>query len=243
MANPIDLITKLLAKAESTTPEEAEALIGKAQALATKYQIEQGMIDLARAASGQQPTEGFKVIRLCTERNTKLIKAKRQLVMWLADVNNCFVVMGHRRAYLEVTGHESDVVLLEHLFASLLVQMQRAMLQAEAQGMVVGQIGEWRVSFGHGFVRRVGVRLLDAKNAAQREAATTTTGTDLVLRNRAQVAKAHAEAQYTNLTKGRRIPTHDKNVFGRAAGDEAGRRADLGGQRLGSTTGRQEIGS
>jgi hypothetical protein len=169
MANALDLITKLLAKAESTTPEEAEALIAKAQELATTYAIEQAVIDAARAVRGEA-REGFKQIKLCTERNTKLIKAKRHLVMYLADVNSCFVVMGPRRAYLEVSGHESDVAMLENLFASLLLQMQRSMLQAEARGLVVGQIGEWRVSYAHGYVRRVGYRMMDAKNASVRAA-------------------------------------------------------------------------
>jgi hypothetical protein len=243
MANPIDLITKLLAKAESTTPEEAEVLIGKAQELATKYAIEQGIIDQARAARGEAVREGFKRIRLCTERNTPLIKAKRQLVNWLANVNNCFVVMGHRRAYLEVTGFESDIIMLEHLFASLLLQMQRSMGQAEARGEVYGTVASWRVSFAYGFVDRVGVRLLDAKKAQTREADAGTPGTALVLRNRAQLAKEFAEGYYEGgLTKGRRIPRSDNNVYGSISGDRAGRNADLGGDRLGSTS-RKEIGA
>lgn len=240
MANPIDLITKLLAKAESTTPEEAEALIAKAQDLATKYAIEQSIIEQARAASGQAPQEGFKRIRLCTERNTKLIKAKRELVQWLGQVNNCFLVLGHRRAYMEVTGHESDVIMLEHMFASLLLQMQRAMGQAEGRGEAVGPLEGWRVSFAHGYVRRVGNRLIQAKD---RVTATEGTGTDLVLRNRAQVAKAHAEEYYADtLKKGRKIPTNDSNPWGRYAGDQAGYSADLGGERVG-TSNRKEIGS
>lgn len=244
MANPIDLITKLLAKAESTTPEEAEALIAKAQDLATKYAIEQSIIEQARAASGQAPQEGFKRIRLCTERNTKLIKAKRQLVQWLGQVNNCFVVLGHRRAYMEVTGHESDVIMLEHLFASLLLQMQRAMGQAEVRGEAVGPLEGWRVSFAHGYVNRVGNRLEQAKNTRVRTATGEGTGTALVLRNRAQVAKEFAEEYYAGtLAKGRKIPTNDSNPWGRMAGDQAGRNADLGGDRLGASTNRREIGS
>src|SRR4051794_139851 len=44
-------IAKLLAKAESTTPEEAELLIGKAQQLMTEYAISEAMIDAARGVS------------------------------------------------------------------------------------------------------------------------------------------------------------------------------------------------
>jgi hypothetical protein len=240
----VNVVAALLAKAERTdVPEEAEAYIAKAQELATKHAIEQGMIDAARRANGQQPSEGFKQVDLCTERNTPLIKAKRELVMWLAEMNHCYVVMGPRRAYLRVTGHESDVIVLEHMFASLLLQMQRSMGQSEANGLVVGPLGGWRVSFAFGFIRRVGTRLRAAM-AAQHTGADSTPGSALVLRDRAALSKQFVESQYEEgtLRKGRKIPSGDNNMFGRSAGDVAGRNADLGGARIG-TTNRKEIGS
>ena len=48
-----DLIAKLLAKAESTTPEEAEALREHAYRLMEKYMIDQAVIDARRARDGQ----------------------------------------------------------------------------------------------------------------------------------------------------------------------------------------------
>ena len=48
----IDLIAKLLAKAESTTPEEAEALTEHAERLMLKYGIEQARIDEQRFRDG-----------------------------------------------------------------------------------------------------------------------------------------------------------------------------------------------
>jgi hypothetical protein len=244
MANYLDLVLKLLAKAEGTNNDaERETYLAKAQELATNHQIEQGLIDRGLADRGQQVSEGFVQKRFCEERNTKLIKAKRDLVCWLADVNNCYVVLGYKRAYLEVTGHESDVLLVHHLYASILLQLQRAMAQAEDAGHVVGGLQGWRVSFAHGYVRRVGLRLNDAK-LARMNAADSAPGSALVLRDRAALSKEFAEGTYGTLRKGRRIPRSDNNVFGRVSGDEAGQRADLGGDRLGAgTTNRKEIGS
>lgn len=246
MANYLDLVVKLLAKAEGTNNQvERDAYLEKAQSLATTYQIEQGLIDQARRARGEQVqvAEGMAQRRFCEERNTKLIKAKRELIMWLADVNSCFVVMGPRRSYLQVTGHESDVMMVQHLFSSILLQLQRAMAQAEPGAVLMGTLDGWRVSFAHGYVRRVGNRLLAAKNA-RTQATDAAPGTAVVLRDRAQLSKQFAEGENGGeFRKGRKTRIDANNPYGRSAGDQAGRNADLGGDRLGSTTNRQEIGS
>src|SRR5690554_6811468 len=53
----LELITKLLAKAESTTPEEAEALTEHAERLMVKYGIEQARLDTRRAEAGRTREE------------------------------------------------------------------------------------------------------------------------------------------------------------------------------------------
>lgn len=235
----IDTIVALLAKAERTDNEhEREAYLAKAQELQTKYAIEQGMID--RARGDQTATETIVQARFCEERNTPLIKAKRNLVMWLAEVNNCFPVMGYRRAYMEITGFESDVRMVQNLYSSILLQLQTAMQAAERRGEPVGTVASWRVSYAHAYVRRVGNRLLAAKHAAT-SGADSAPGSALVLVNRADRAKTHAEEVYGGLRKGRRIPTSDNNAAGREAGYRDGNRADLGGERLSGS--RKEIGS
>src|SRR5690606_33971635 len=62
----LDLITKLLAKAESTTPEEAEALTEHAERLMLKYGIEQARIDEQRARRGEAQEEIVKERMLFT---------------------------------------------------------------------------------------------------------------------------------------------------------------------------------
>src|SRR5688572_5573226 len=49
----IDKITKLLAKAESTTPEEAEALTAKATELMMRWSIDEAVIEARRVGAGK----------------------------------------------------------------------------------------------------------------------------------------------------------------------------------------------
>jgi len=53
----VELIAKLLAKAERTTPEEAEALTEHAERLMVKYGVEQALLDERRARLGQTREE------------------------------------------------------------------------------------------------------------------------------------------------------------------------------------------
>jgi hypothetical protein len=133
MADMVDIIVKLLAKAEGTSNEaERQTYLDKAQQLQTKYAIEQALLDRNRP----QGTRREEIIwaRFCEERNTKLIKAKRDLASALGRINNCFVVMGHGRAYIQVTGHASDVEMVRHMYASIVTyRMQLAKLAAQRE--------------------------------------------------------------------------------------------------------------
>jgi hypothetical protein len=235
------IVEGLLNKAEATTfPEERDALISKAQELITKHAIDEGILDMARAARGEARKETISSARFCEERNTKLIKAKRELIMYLAEVNNGYVVMGHGRAYMLVTAHASDLRMVQALYASIIVQMATAMNRAEAQGEVVGPLAGWRVSYAHGYVRKVGHRLIMAKRAAQAAASEPgTMSTALVLADRKDAVQKAYNSQHGEARKGRKIPTSDRNPFGASTGRRDGQRADLGGERIGTTERRE----
>jgi len=241
MADITALVEKLLTKAENpaATAEEAATYLAKAQELITKHAIEEGVLDRARAARGEARQETITSARFCEERNTKLIKAKRELVMYLAEVNNGYVLMARGRAYLEVHAHESDLRMIQALYASILVQMATAMSAAENIGEVVGPLAGWRVSYAHAYMRRVGMRLIDAKNATRRASETATPGNALVLADRRDTVVQAYNAQFGEASKGRRIPTSARNEHGAATGRRDGQRADLGGERLGSTSRRE----
>ena len=74
----LDLIAKLLAKAEQTTPEEAEALTEHAERLMVKYGIEQARIDERRARLGQTQEEIVKERMLFTGAYARHARTRRR---------------------------------------------------------------------------------------------------------------------------------------------------------------------
>src|SRR4026208_2027649 len=79
-------IAALLRKAESTTPEEAELLVEKAQQLMTQYAISEAMLDAARGVErdeiDQTPIKMTGVFR----------EAIGELLWAIAASNNCRAV-------------------------------------------------------------------------------------------------------------------------------------------------------
>lgn len=243
----VDKIRKLLAKAESTTEErERDLFLAKAQELQDKYAVDITLL----AAAGQIRQEAVVKLRFCEERNTPLIKAKRELVAWLCEVNRCKGIMGHRRAYIDVYGHESDAEMVRHLFGSIMLQLQTAMARDERVLEMTDmrpqqEMKGWRVSYAHGYVRRVGSRLVQAQQAAQTNATPTagTPGTALVLADRRQAVERHVAEQFGKLRATRYRNEAHANPHGYQRGDLAGQQADIGGRgSVGGGAGRQELG-
>jgi hypothetical protein len=229
----------LLAKAESTTNEaERDAYLAKAQQLQDAYKISSTLL----AASGQAKREGIDYTDTCNERNTPLIKAKRELIIGLADLNNCTTVMGPSRAYIRVFGHNSDRDFVLAMFNSIMLQLQAAMARDEE-----GPDKGWRVSYAHGYVRRVYSRLKQAQERSQAENPTTgdRRSNALVLVDRTALVSKHMNDFYGDQLKvGRRIPTEaGRNEAGYRSGDAAGMRADLGGARVGGQQAAKPLGT
>lgn len=220
-------ISALLAKAESTEHEgERDLLLAKAAELQNKYAIADELL----ARSGQKAREQVARERVCEERNTPLVKAKRELIVGLAGLYRCTTVMGPRRAYIEVWGHDSDRAFVLKMFNSLCLQMQTAMARDEREAYT-NNIKGWRVSYAHGYVRRVYSRL----HAAQaKERQVETPGNALVLADRTSLVTKEMNAFYSDtLKKGRRYKDNAAaNTGGFLAGRAAANEADLGGTRV-----------
>ncbi len=148
----------LLAKAESTTfPEEAEALSAKAQELMARHAI-----DHALAASAEAPeVPGGR--RLPVE--DPYADAKAMLVGSVSRANRCQSVHVVDLALVTLLGFESDLVAVELLFTSLMVQANRALLAAGRDDRRARQRG-FRSSFLSAYAVRIGQRL-EACTAAQ----------------------------------------------------------------------------
>jgi hypothetical protein len=231
-------IAALLAQAESAAElgnaELATTCLEKAAALKFKYDIDS--IVQGRALKEEIETRDF-----CTESNTPLIKAKRDLISALANLyRGKPVMMGEwrtnargerkydRRARIRVWAYSSDLVFIEKMFLSLLLQLQSAMGRDERQLPARRGTASWRVSYAHAWVDRVTLRLFTAQDRDQHAASQATPGAALALRDRGGEVARHVESTLSDLRKGRKTRRSEGDVAGWAAGDQAGRVADLG---------------
>lgn len=249
------VIQDLLAQAELAAkrgdePARDEAL-AKASALQLKFAIDDAML-----ATGARGKEELTEAVFCTESNTPLIKAKRQLINGLANQNRGHAVMMgdwktkkgggrryDRRAMIKVYAHESDLRFITMLYNSLLLQMQSMMAADErhwVDGCMVPPHGwaGWRVSYAYGWVARVLDRLAEAKRRNEQQAEAGQPGTALVLVDRKALVDKHVEDLFGKLGKAKY--RHDDNsADGRAAGRAAAERADLGGKKVGAESTRR----
>lgn len=236
-------ITKLLASAEDAAKAGDEALrdafLDKATALQLKYVVDMTLV------GGDATAEMVLWQDFCQESNTPLIKAKRTLVANLAVLyRGSALMMGDwkisrdglskkwdQRAKVRVWAHTTDLELISGLYTSLLLQMQSQMARDE-RAVATKITNAWRVAYAHAWVRRVLVRLREVKER-QEAGYDSTPGAALALRDRGEVATA---AMHASLDGGkvhtRKVKIADGDARGRAAGDAAGRLADLGQQRV-----------
>lgn len=121
----LDRIRKLMAKAESTTPEEAEALTAKAKELMRTHRITQATLHQIG-----ENTDEVIFHRISMPAGANLVKAKRGLLQVIAEANSCQMVIFKQGGYCEVIGFEGDTKVVEVLYTSLVIQMQRAMNEA-----------------------------------------------------------------------------------------------------------------
>lgn len=245
------VVAMLLEKAERESSEaERDEYLRKANELMLKYALDQDRIAKLRKANKRIKSEGLDEdeekgfsLRFCEERSSPLIKAKRELVGGLAGLNRCFGVLAHRRAYVQVFGSEADVRFVSMMYASILTQLQTAMASAEKE--LAEMTPGWRVSYAHGYVRRVIARMNVSQKEMIRKEESAAPGSALVLVGRSDLAKKYAMQEFnTSKFKSATIPTGaGKNLAGYSRGDRDGRNADIGNDRLASGTRNKALGS
>lgn len=120
---------------------------------------------------------------------------------------------------LHVFGFEADLMVVDVLYTSLLLQG----IQQSKNPPRYEHARTWRVSFWAGFTATVRKRLAQAKVTAR--ASTDRPGTDIVLRNRALEVRATLLETYK--PSGNYSGSTVRSGAGYAAGQDAGRRANL----------------
>lgn len=235
-------VRKLLAQAEdpACTVAEAEAFTAKAAAMVAAHGIDEAL--LAAKDPGRDAV-GDRVVDL----DAPYAREKGALGAEVARGVRCEAVLRQDRRYderwtvhtdlsLHVFGHAADLRAFEVLFTSLLLQGTRDVRRTPVPP------GESAAAFRRtwwlGFAGAVGSRLAAAERAAAAAAeerfAAQGTSAALVLADRAAEALDALREAYPSARAG---ATRRLSGSGSAHGWAAGRRADLGGTRLGGRRG------
>ncbi|HEX2578340.1 MAG TPA: DUF2786 domain-containing protein, partial [Aquihabitans sp.] len=188
-------IQALLTKAESTAaefPEEAEALLAKAQELMVRHAIDEATLSAAGRAASDRVVSDVIVVA------APYATAKASLLGSVGRANDCRVVMGRAGDGAQrcvVVGHESDLANVRSLFSALSLHAVRSMLAAPVPPYDTPR--RFRHAFLLAFAGRIGERLWEAGETVRRQAradASTGAGVAVVLADRsAAVDRAFRE--------------------------------------------------
>lgn len=219
----LDLITKLLAKAESTTPEEAEALTEHAERLMLKYGIEQARIDERRARSGAAHEEIVQERMLFAGVYARdLRELGAGVALALGTVHPLYGSESASALYL--IGHASDVRQAQVLTASLQVQAMVAMRswwnveRHRYHRASESDRRRARSGFVRGFGAGVAERIRENRRTVVEEAGV---GTDLVLASRRDRVDAFVRAIPTRRARQRRGVDAGPFIRGQSSGRTA----------------------
>ncbi len=158
-------VRALLAKAEATEfTDEAEALSAKAQDLMSRYSLQEALTHHDR---GEVPVAAARRIWIENPYAT----AKATLVQAVSHANRCRAVWAERLGFVTVVGCETDLALVELLTTSLLVQANRAMLNAgrRQSSNRHTRTRSFRQAFLVAYAQRIGERLDSASASVTAE--------------------------------------------------------------------------
>jgi len=231
----IELIAQLLNKAESTTPEEAEALTEHAERLMVKYSIDQAVIDEKRSKAGQPSEEIIQVrMEFTGAYRGEMLHLGNSVVWGLGTLRVMQYTGGTGRVFaIFLVGFESDVSQAKLLIESLQVQSTVAVrawwkTNKDSYTGVSSYLQEKsRRSFVHGFGSGAGSRIYESRVKAIES---VSNGTELVLSSR----KDKVDNVMNNLTTGK---ARSRTATGRDAaagqGYRAGQNSNTGGEGMG----------
>lgn len=241
-------IAKLLQKAETTTPEEAQALTQKAVELMQKYGVTQAMLNARRTGDKERievfqiPLKGIYAMAY-ESMMTSIARA-------YGDVQTFYTQYKQSAVVLTITGFESDVSQLKILLTSLQLQVVVA-LDAWWKSPKYETAGEMithtldrmsatpmekfkaRRTFIKAFGAGAAERIRRARRTIVQEAEKSTPGTELVLRDRAKMVEEFVTAKFPDL-KTVKIREKSGGYGASRAGYEAGQNANTGDKQVGN---------
>lgn len=242
----VDKVLKLLAKAETTTPEEAEALVAKATELMVRAEIDEAML---AQAQGRQVDE---IIEKSIIFKGTYADAQRDLFFAIGNATGFKQMQtnyGSSQRRGAWVGFKSDLEQAEVLLTSLLIQQTRAAtsyFKANPHPAWSTAFDKFVAKRSHmmGFAsgvqslmqerRRETVKRVEQEHAAAcPEPTGESSSVALVLRSKQEQVNDWYDTRYGHLKAGR-----SRRLAGsgdaRSAGHQAGKRADLGSNRIGA---------
>jgi Protein of unknown function (DUF2786) len=226
-------IAALLRQAEGTdNPHEADAFMAAAQRLATATSID---LAVARSHADKRTKAQTPVQRTITIGNAgaRGLRTYVQLFVVIANANDVKCDVASNSTFVYAYGFAEDIDASHALYASLVMQMVKASETYICSGAhrPTPTITA-RINFQLAFGARIGKRLAEAREEAQREATNghdSQPGTAIALRNKdielkdfyRQASRARGTWRVTSATAG-------YSSAARRAGDRAGRTARLG---------------
>lgn len=231
----LDLIAQMFAKAESTTPEEAEALMQAAEKLMIKYGFDQAVIDARRAKAGGVAEEIVqKSMEFTGAYRGEMINLGAAVCRGLGSLQNLQSTTRNKGKtfVLYIIGFESDVDQAIMLISSLQLQAAVAVRawwkknQSEYSLASSYNQEKARRSFVHGFGTGAGVRIAQSRQEAFES---VSKGTEMVLVSRSAKVQEH----FDNIAK-RNGRVRSATGGGAAAHDgyAAGKQANTGGKSV-----------
>lgn len=221
MSEKLDIVRKLLAKAEGTdNPAEAQVYAEKAADLMTRYAIDGALV--------RTPLVDDPIQSATWTVDAPYKRAKQQLVNAIARNNSIFVLWNGTESVI-LYGRRSDIERTEFLYTNLLLQANRGLLQVYPHHYInptAGDVRAYRRAWLVGFASAIYQRM----KKTTEEVVNSEPGTALVLADRRGEAEAFGRAQHDNLTK---IRASRVDARGYAAGKRAGHSADVGHARVG----------
>lgn len=235
----LDRIKAMLAKAEATPyPDEAEAFSAKAFEMAEKYRV-----DVAALTGHAEPGMVRHTVVLADQ---KYLRPTFNLLVVVATHYGLLVLRpstGNTK-YPVLVGDPGDITVALLMFTSLVLQRDGAMLTSPTPAGV--STTKHRHSFGYGYAYRISDRLAAIRAAAKRAAtADGNTGALEVYDRGERVRQMLADSIGIDVDKLKNASGHNRPgivAASAAEGDEAARRADLGGHRVGNPTAPAAIG-
>lgn len=232
----IDLINQMLAKAASTTPEEAEALTAAAEKLMIKYAIDQNVLDARKAKTGQASDKIVEHrLEFTGAYRGELINLAWRVSMGLGlrFIQKNTSINNGKTFVCWVVGFEGDVKLAVILIESL--QLQAAVAVREwwklSKELHAGASSydqeKARRGFVYGFGDGAGSRIRDNR---KEQVEAVSKGTELVLVSRKAQVEAYMDAK--SLRNGR---SRTATAWGSANSDgrQAGLKANTGEKSVG----------